>query len=83
MDGVIVKDLADLPDGGVDAVVGVEKDVFAPDPLHNLIPGHQLATILNKEAEEVGRDALELEYLARLFQFETAEIEFEITAKAH
>ena len=83
MGGVIVKHLANLPDGGVDTVVGVEKDVFAPDPLHNLISGHQLATVLDKEAKKVGRNAFELEHLAGLFQFEGAEIEFEITAEAH
>jgi hypothetical protein len=48
-----------------------------------LIPGHQLATILNKKTEEVGRDAFELEHLAGLLQFEGAETEFEITAEAY
>src|SRR5882762_1247883 len=44
--GVIFKDLPYFPDRGVDAVIGVKKNVFAPDPFDNLLARDQQAAVL-------------------------------------
>jgi hypothetical protein len=59
--GIVFQGLADLADGGVDAVVGVEEDILTPDALDNLFPTDDLATFFDQKQEHRGRDAFEFE----------------------
>ena len=45
--GVILKNLADFANGGIDCVVGIEEDVLAPQLFHNFVPADQLSTPLD------------------------------------
>src|SRR6267154_4763165 len=44
---VVLQYLANFADSSVDAVVGVEENVFAPDSFDNLVAGHKLRSRLN------------------------------------
>jgi hypothetical protein len=70
MGGIVAQDLTNLSDGCIDAVIAVEKNTFAPDPLDNLIPGHKLAAVLDEQAEQLGGNAFKFENLAGLLEFE-------------
>jgi hypothetical protein len=45
--GVIFQHLSNLADGGVDAVVGVEENIFSPDSIDDLVAGDELPFPLN------------------------------------
>ena len=47
--GIILEHLADLADGRVDAVIGVEEDIFPPDPFDNLLPADELPALLDEQ----------------------------------
>src|SRR5262250_402942 len=55
--GVVVEDLADFPDGPVDTVVGIEKNVLAPHPFGDLIAADNLTSLLNEEEQNFQGDA--------------------------
>src|SRR5215469_8991573 len=46
--GVIFQNLPYFSDRCVNAVIGVEKNVFAPDSLDDLLPGDQLAPFFHQ-----------------------------------
>jgi len=75
--GVIPERLPNLADGGVDAVLGVEKNVLAPDPFDDLIAGNQLTVPLHQEGEEVHGNLFELEDVVSPAQLITTAVEFE------
>ena len=58
---IVLQYLANLADGGIDAVVGVEEDILAPDPLDDLVPGHQLTSLLDQEEQQFHGNPFELE----------------------
>jgi hypothetical protein len=39
--GVVIQDEANFADGAVDAVIGIEKYAFAPNPFDNLLAGDE------------------------------------------
>ena len=51
--GVILKDQPNPPNHGIDAIVDVEEDAFAPDPLRDPLPAHQLAGLLQQEEQKL------------------------------
>src|SRR5580700_8724596 len=54
---VVFQCVANLPDGRVDAVVGIEEDVLAPELLDDLFAGHKQAPALDQKQEQFHRDA--------------------------
>ncbi|HST10176.1 MAG TPA: hypothetical protein VLL05_07350 [Terriglobales bacterium] len=79
---VVAQRLANLADGRVDAVVGVEEDALTPNLFDNLIAGHKFAALLNKQAQQVGWNAFQPEGLPGLFQLKGSEVKFEVAAKS-
>jgi hypothetical protein len=49
---VILEYLANLADGGIDAVVGVEEDIFAPDLFDNLVPADELPALRDQQEKK-------------------------------
>src|SRR5208337_1082143 len=47
--GIVSQHLADLADGAINAVVGIQKDAFAPDTLNDLFPRDHLPSALQQE----------------------------------
>ena len=43
---VILQNLADFPDRGVDALLGIQEDLFAPKPFADLFSGDQFPAVL-------------------------------------
>jgi hypothetical protein len=58
--GIVLQNPTDFADGAVDAVVGVEKDVFAPDPPGNFFAGDELTFLLDQNEQDLQRNALQL-----------------------
>src|SRR5215471_16713050 len=55
--GIIFQRLPDPANGGVDAVVGVDENAFAPDPFDNFLTNDQLATALYQQEQQFHRNA--------------------------
>jgi hypothetical protein len=47
--GIAAQHSSNLPDGRPDPVFGVDKNVFAPESLDNLLPSHNLSFVLNQQ----------------------------------
>ena len=75
---IVFQDLTDFADGAVDAVVGIEKDVFAPDFLGDFFAGDELAFLLNEDDENLQGKALELDDTSGLAEFEGSQIDLEV-----
>jgi hypothetical protein len=58
--GVIFQCLTELPDRASNAVVGVEENIFAPNPRDDFIPGDNLAPVLNEQDKYLQGNALQL-----------------------
>src|SRR5262249_61083487 len=58
---VVLERLADLADGGIDAVVRVEEDIPSPDPLDDPVPADELSLLFDEETQDLHGDALQLE----------------------
>ena len=79
--GVVLQYLANLADGGVDAVVGVEEDVLAPNPFYDLVTGHELPSSFNQEEQQLHGNSFQLERPAGAAQFVGAHVQVEILAE--
>ena len=79
---IVVQDLADLPDGGVDAIVGIDEDFLAPNPLHDLFAGDKFAVLLQQELKNLHRYSWKFQRAARLTQLIGPEIKFKIVGKS-
>ena len=67
---IVFQDLTDFADGAVDAVVSIEKDIFAPDSLGDFFAGDELTFLLNEDDENLQGKALELEDTSCMAEFE-------------
>ena len=81
--GIILQDLPNLADRSVDAVVGVEEDILAPDPLNDVFPSDDLSPALNQDRQNLRRNALQFEHATGAAQGASGEIEVEILAKSN
>ena len=82
--GIVSKRPADFPYGGIDSVVGVYKDILAPQTFYDFLPGDDVALTLREENQQFHRDALQpdaLDFPGRSLtaQFEIAAIELKLT----
>ena len=50
--------MADFSDRCVDALLSIQKDFFAPEPLDDLLSGNQLAVMFDQENQQLHRDLL-------------------------
>jgi len=69
--------LLDFSDGGVDAMLGVDENILAPDSRDDLVAGDELALALHQEREDLHGDFLQLEDTNSPAQLVTAAVEFE------
>jgi hypothetical protein len=79
--GVVSKDVPYFSDCSVDAVVGIEKNVLAPDSLCDLFAADDLTSLLYQEQEDVHRDALKFEHTIIAAKFVGLEIELEVLSE--
>ena len=78
--GIVPQGVADLSDGAVDAVVGVEVDVLAPDPFHDLVASHEPSPLLDEEEQQLHGDTLELDGSAAPAQLVGTRVEGRVLA---
>lgn len=78
---IILKNLTDLADRSVDAVVGVQENVFAPNLLDDLIPRDKLPSMLDEKNQEFHGRGFEFEYSPGPAQLIRAEIKLEVLPK--
>src|ERR1700677_3961445 len=79
--GIILQDLPDLANRSVYAVVGVEEDILAPDPLDDVLPADDLSVTLNQDRQNLGRNAFEFDHATVATQGMGGEIQLENLAK--
>ena len=72
---VIAQSVSDFSDGGVDAMLGIDKDLAAPEMLGNFISGDELALSLHQQDEQFQRLSFELHRTAATRQFKAATIQ--------
>ena len=80
--GIILEHLADLADGGIDTVVGVEEDIFAPDLLDDLIPADELSVLRDQQQKQLHGNVFEFQGLARAAQFIGTEIKLKLAPES-
>ena len=80
--GIVAEDLPDFADGFVDAVLGIEEDVLAPDSVNDLFARDETTVALHQKGEELHRNFLEFEdalasskLVAVLVQFELSKLD--------
>jgi hypothetical protein len=57
--GIVFQGLPDFPDRGVDAVLGVDEDIFAPEAVANFLAGDDAALLFGEQEEQFHGDAFE------------------------
>jgi hypothetical protein len=78
---VVAQHVADLAHGYVNAVVGIEKNLLAPQLLDNGLAPQELTRVAHQQAEQVHRDALHLHRATRAPQLIGGKVKLEF-AKA-
>ena len=78
---IVLEHLADFADGAVDAVVGIEKDVFSPDLFRNFFARDELAFLLNQDEQDLQGNALEFQGTSKVAELEGSQIDLEILPK--
>ncbi|MGA7840384.1 MAG: hypothetical protein WCA34_05675 [Candidatus Acidiferrales bacterium] len=68
--------MASFPDGGIDAVVGIDEYVFAPDCPEDFFSRDETLAIFGEQEEQLQRDALQLDELAVLAKLKGTWVEF-------
>src|SRR5579863_7307723 len=76
--GIVAEEMAELADGGVDAVLGVDEDFAGPETLGDFGAGNELALARDKEDEQLHRLALDAYRFAVSEEFETSAIEAKV-----
>ena len=74
---IIAENLTDFSDGSVNAVLGIEEDILAPDLFDDLVAADQPAVALREESEELHGDFFKLENTVGSAQLITAAVKFE------
>jgi hypothetical protein len=75
---IVQQNLADFTDRCVDALLSIEKDLFAPEPLDDSLSGNQLAVMFDQENQQLHRDLLKPQWLTIAFQIVAAQVQFEL-----
>jgi hypothetical protein len=70
--------LADFADGGVDAVLGVDEDLGAPQALGDFGSSHEIAVVGCQENEQLHRPSFQLQVASGTGEFEAAGIQPEV-----
>ncbi len=78
---VFIKSLSQFADSGVDAVVGIQENVFAPDSFEYFVPRYQLPRALSQEEQQVEGNSFEVNGAASTTEHVCAPIELEILEK--
>src|ERR1700733_3008425 len=68
-----------LADGGVDAVLGIDKNIFAPKPFDDLLAGGDTAFFFRKQDQKLGGDAFQFLNPSVPPQFEAGAIQLKIS----
>jgi hypothetical protein len=79
--GIVPQGLPYLPNRPIDAVVGIEKGVFAPDSFGNLFAGYKLAPALNQAEQDLGGDPFQPQRPAPSLQLQRMGVELEVFPK--
>lgn len=77
--GIVAQGLADLADGSVDAVFGVDENIFAPEAVDDFLAGDDGTLLFGEQQKEFERDAFELQSAAVAPQLEAVTVELEFT----
>lgn len=76
---IIAQGLADFADGGVDAVVGVDEDVFAPEAVDDCLARDHGTLAFGEQEKKFERNAFEFQSVAVTPQFEAFAVKLEFT----
>jgi hypothetical protein len=74
---IIVKRHANFADRGIDALLDVDENIFAPQNVGNLFACDQLALVVDEQHEQLQRKAFHPEGVAVAGELKTAEIQLE------
>jgi hypothetical protein len=69
--------MPDFAHGGIDSVLGIEKNILPPNVRDDFLTRHQLAPSFDKQAEEFERDALQVHTPAGSAEFKGTPVKLE------
>src|SRR5207302_6174240 len=79
--GIILQSLPNLADRRVDAVIGIEENIFAPDPAHYLVTLNNLPCPFDQQQKHGGRNTFKLEDTTASAQLVAAGVELDSLAQ--
>jgi hypothetical protein len=80
---IVVQNLTNFADRGIDAVVGIQEDVLTPDPSDDVLSGDQLPPALEQQEQDLHGDSLQLQSATRTAQFIGAPVQFKLLSESH
>jgi hypothetical protein len=75
--GIVFEGLAGFADSGVDAVVGINEDIFTPDGQEDFLSGDETVAVFGEQEEQLEGNAFEFDETAGAAQLEGARVELE------
>jgi hypothetical protein len=75
MGGVVAQRRAYFVDGRVDAVFRINEHTRSPEPVNELLTGHELSGMLSEKDEQLHRDLLEAHDMAAASQLVSRQVE--------
>ena len=79
MVGIVFQSLANFADGGIDAVLGVDEDFFAPEAVDDFLAGNDVAVFFREQEEQFHGDAFEFQDAAVAPQLEAGAVELKFS----
>ena len=79
--GIVLQNLPDLTNRSINAVIGVEEDILAPDSRDDVLPANDLSLVLDQDRQNLCRNALQFEQTTGAAQGVCGEVELEVLAK--
>src|ERR1700674_1645311 len=75
--GIVMKHLTDFANGCVDPLLGIQEDVFAPEPLNDFFAADEAILVFYKKDQEFHGNFLEPQYSAAAPKLIALKIEFQ------
>ena len=80
---IVAEKMTEFADGGIDAVIGVNKDVAFPELLNNLPPRNQVSLARHQQDKQVERLGFNAQGSSPSEQLKTPAVKFELAELKH
>jgi hypothetical protein len=79
--GIILQGLSEVADSGVDAGLGVDEDVLAPETVDDFLAGDDVGVFFGEKRQQLHRNTFELQHQTVAPQLEARAVELEFAER--